>query len=97
MRYQALFGGGVLAQVDAVHVQRLDDAGDLGLGRLALGFPELAEIARADDADQQAEHDQDDQELEQGEAAHATAALLRDGKVSHGRVPMLWIDTLSQI
>ena len=68
-RSQALFGGGVMSDVDTIVVQRLAQLTDLQARDLDLGFADLGEVARADVTYQQADDDEHDEEFQQGEAA----------------------------
>ena len=66
-RLQPELGARVTADVQAVLVERLLQRVDLRLRGVDLGLADLAEVARRDEADQQADDRDDDQQLEQRE------------------------------
>lgn len=65
---QPFLAAGIAADIQAELIQRLGQDVDLRPGRGDFGFADVAEQARADDAGEQADDDQDDEEFEEGEA-----------------------------
>src|SRR6185312_12083852 len=60
---------------EAVLVERLLEGVDLRPGDLDFRFPDLAEVARRDEAGEQADDHHDHEQLEQRKAAHTTTPL----------------------
>ncbi|MNZ78424.1 hypothetical protein D3C78_969930 [compost metagenome] len=63
-----------MADVEPVQVQRLGQALDLRAGHLHFRLAELGKVFRPDDAGEQAQHHEDHQQFEQGEAAVSPGA-----------------------
>src|SRR5687767_8658065 len=77
-RLQSLRGVRIGAHVEPVLIEGGTEELDLGLGRRLLGFGDVLEEPRTDEADQEAEHDDDDEQLDQREARLAERAALSE-------------------
>ena len=73
-RRQALGGGRIASDIEIVEIERARKALDLNPGGLHLGFAQIVEDARTHQRHDHADDRDDDQNLDQGEAALAMPA-----------------------
>ena len=70
--FQALFGGGQAADVEAVGLEGFFECVDLGSGYFDFRLSDFGEVARGDVTGEKADDDHHDKEFEEGEAVALT-------------------------